>query len=615
MSEARFAVGIDLGTTHCALAELELGHEEERSAGAARPAQGERVGETVPIPQVVAPGNVEALPLLPSFLYLPHPEELPEGALTLPWSAEASFTVGEAARALGAKSAQRLVSSAKSWLCHAAVDRRAPILPAGAPDEVPKVSPVEASVRYLTHLKAAWDHAHPDAKLESQLVTLTVPASFDPAARELTAEAARQAGLGHAVLLEEPQAALYSWLDRSAGTWREQVSVGEVLLVVDVGGGTTDLSLIAVREEEGNLVLERVAVGEHILLGGDNMDLALAYHLKGQLEAEGRALDAMQMAALTHAARGAKERLLTHPDEAEAPVVIPGRGSKLIGGTLRASLLRDDLTRLLLEGFFPVVDADARPVARPRAGLTQLGLPYAQDAAITRHLAAFLGRQSGATGEEGAAFARPSAILFNGGVFKSALLEERVLAVVNRWLEASGAPPARKLAGADLDLAVARGAAYYGQVRAGGGIRIRGGSAMAYYVGVESAMPAVPGMPPPLNALCVAPFGLEEGTRAAMPEAELGLVVGEPVRFRFFGSSVRRDDAPGALLERFTPDELTPLSDIEVSLPEGGRRAGEIVTVRLQAGITEVGTLEVEAVERQGEGRWKVELDTREASV
>ncbi len=612
MSESRYAVGIDLGTTHCALAAVEL-----PATGEAPARDAEVVGRILAVPQVVAPGNVEPRHLLPSFLYLPHPDELPEGALTLPWlTAAGAPAVGEVARQLGAKSVQRLVASAKSWLCHPGVDRRAPILPAGAPDEVPKISPLEASVRYLEHLKAAFDHAHPGEPLEAQRLTLTVPASFDPAARELTAEAARQAGLGHAVLLEEPQAALYSWIMTSEGGFREQVSVGDVILVIDVGGGTTDLSLIAVREEEGNVALERIAVGEHILLGGDNMDLALAYHLKGQLERDGRTLDAMQMLALTHAARVAKERLLTHTEEAEAPVVIPGRGSKLVGGTLRATLAREDLATVLLDGFFPVVDAAARPATRARAGLTQLGLPYAQDAGITRHLAAFLGKQAGALGAaDGAAFARPSAILFNGGVFKSALLEDRVLSVVNGWLEASGAPPARKLSGADLDLAVARGAAYYGYVREGHGIRIRGGTAMAYYVGVESAMPAVPGMPPPMSALCVAPFGLEEGTRAAMPDTELGLVVGEPVRFRFFGSSVRREDVPGVLLDRVDGEELGSLQDIEVTLPAEGKQEGEIVVVRLQAGITEVGTLELEAVEKQGPRRWKVELDTRESAA
>jgi molecular chaperone DnaK (HSP70) len=603
------AVGIDLGTTHCAIASAPLAADKGAPIAL----------EVEAVPQVVALGQVEARPLLPSFMYLPHGEELAEGALVLPWATEArehgaQRVVGEAARVLGSKSALRLVSSAKSWLCHGAVDRRAPILPAGSPEEVQKVSPLEASAAFLEHLRRAWDDAHPSAPLAAQRVTITVPASFDPVARELTAEAAKLAGLPEAVLLEEPQAALYSWL---AGTsdFRERVQVGDVILVIDVGGGTSDFSLIAVTQAQGDLQLERIAVGEHILLGGDNMDLALAYFLKGELEKSGQALDAAQLAALTQAARNAKERLLTHGDEASAPVVIPGRGSRLVGGSVRTQLTRADLERVVLEGFFPIVAQDARPIARPRAGLTQLGLPYAQDAAITRHLTAFLARHKDALGVGGGA-ALPTALLFNGGVFKSALLRERVCAVLAAILEAAAAPALRVLEGADLDLAVARGAAYYGHVRhSGQGIRIRGGTAMAYYVGVESAMPAVPGMAPPLSALCVAPFGLEEGTRAQMPTAELGLVVGEPVRFQFFGSSVRRDDLAGTLLDAWSEDALRSLQDIEVTLPadaQAGHKPGDVVIVQLQAGVTEVGTLQLEAVAKTTDARWKVELDTRD---
>jgi molecular chaperone DnaK (HSP70) len=601
VSDATWAVGIDLGTTHCALSSIDLELSE-----------GEEIAENLlSVPQVVAPGQVEARALLPSFLYLPHESELAPDALTLPWAGTNTFLVGEGARALGVKSALRLVSSAKSWLCHPAVDRRAPILPVGAPDEVAKVSPLEASVRYLAHLRAAWNQRTPDAPLEQQLLTITVPASFDPAARELTAEAARLAGLEHAVLLEEPQAALYSWLASTQGGWRKQVAVGDVILVIDVGGGTTDFSLISVRDEQGELGLERIAVGEHILLGGDNMDLALAYVLKGQLEQGGASLDPGQLTTLTQAARAAKEQLFENPALMSAPVVIPGRGSKLVGGSLRTELAREVLETLLIDGFFPLVEPSARPVARTRAALTQLGLPYAQDAGITRHLAQFLARQAAATGDQNAGFALPTRLLFNGGVLKATRIRERLVTVLDQWLSQAGRPPVRVLEGADLDLAVARGAAYYGYVRKGSGLRIRGGSAMAYYVGVESALPAVPGLPPPLSALCVAPFGLEEGTRAATPQAEFGLVVGEPVRFRFFGSSVRREDRAGDLLDRWRDEELAELQEIEACLPAEGHAPGEVITVQLQAGITEVGTLELEALARGGAQRWKVELDTR----
>jgi hypothetical protein len=416
------------------------------------------------------------------------------------------------------------------------------------------------------------------------------------------------------VLLEEPQAALYSWLSGTRGQWRKQVEVGDLILVVDLGGGTTDFSLIAVREEQGELALERVAVGEHILLGGDNMDLALAYVLKAQLEASGTSLDPSQLLTLTQAARVAKEQLFTHPHEESAPVVIPSRGSKLIGGSVRTELTREVLEGVLLDGFFPVCEPWDRPVARQRAALTQLGLPYAQDAAISRHLAAFLGRQAGALGNAEQTFARPTCLLFNGGVLKAPQIRERIVSMLNHWLALSATPRLRVLEGADLDLAVARGAAYYGYVRKGAGLRIRGGSAMAYYVGVESALPAVPGMPPPLQALCVAPFGLEEGTHAPAPNAEFGLVVGEPVRFRFFGSSVRRDDRAGDILERWSDGELTELQEVEACLPAEGHPPGEVITVQLQAGISEVGTLELEAVARGAQQRWQVELDTRASS-
>jgi molecular chaperone DnaK (HSP70) len=604
MSAATFSIGIDLGTTHCALSSVDLELSE-----------GEHIAEErFAVPQLIAPGEVEARPLLPSFLYLPHESELPPNALTLPWPGPKDYTVGELARSLGTKSAVRMVSSAKSWLCHGGIDRHAPLLPVGSPAEVPKVSPVEASVRYLAHLVSAWDSAHPDAKLGDQRVTITVPASFDPAARELTAEAARRAGLPHAVLLEEPQAALYAWLSASQAAWRKQVAVDDLILVVDIGGGTTDFSLIAVREEGGNLTLDRVAVGEHILLGGDNMDLALAYVLRTQLEAAGHKLEPAQLVTLTQAARAAKEQLFSDLSLSTAPVVIPGRGSRLIGGQIKTELSRDTLVAVLVDGFFPRCEVGARPVTRARVALTQLGLPYAQDAAITRHLAAFLSRQAGAVGHAASGFARPTRVLFNGGVLKAPQIAERIVEVLDGWLAAVGAPAPALLPGADLDLAVARGAAYYGYVRGGAGIRIRGGTAMAYYVGVESALPAVPGMPPPLSALCLAPFGLEEGTRAQPAPVELGLVVGEPVRFRFFGSSVRREDREGELLDRWNDDELVELSEIEASLPATAHTPGEVVTVRLEAGITEVGTLELEAVAVDGSGRWQVELDTRAQS-
>ena len=605
---ARFSIGIDLGTTHCALSYVDM-----------QASDGEQVVQQVlDVPQLTAPASVEGRPLLPSFLYLPHESELSPADLALPWGASQDAVAGEFARQRGAATPIRLVASAKSWLCHPGVDRRAPLLPADAPPEVERISPLAASTRYLQHLRQAWDAAHPGAPFDQQDITVTIPASFDPAARELTAEACRAAGYQQLTLLEEPQAALYSWIQASGGGWRKQVAHGDVILVVDVGGGTTDLSLIAVLEQGGNLQLQRVAVGEHILLGGDNMDLALAYGVARKLAAEGRQLDAWQTRALAHGCRAAKEQLLADDALQAVPVVVPSRGSKLIGGSIRTEVTRAEVLALLVEGFFPPVAVSDKPQTRARAALTQLGLPYAQDAAVTRHLAAFLSRQAGALeqieglqGQPGASFLHPTAILFNGGVLKARQIEQRILEVVNGWLSAEGAPPARLLEGANLDLAVARGAAYYGHVRRGRGVRIRGGTAQSYYVGVESNMPAIPGMEPPISALCLAPFGMEEGTEVALDAQEFGLVVGQPVRLRFFGSSMRRQDAVGSVLDFWGPEELVELQQIEAQLPAEGRTPGEVVAVQLLARVTDIGTLELLAVPVGGSERWKVEFDVR----
>jgi hypothetical protein len=473
-------------------------------------------------------------------------------------------------------------------------------------------------VAYLEHMRDAWHYAHPHAPLNEQDVVITVPASFDPAARELTVEAARAVGLSHAILLEEPQAAVYSWIEKSGGDWRKQANCGDVILVVDIGGGTTDLSLIAVTQQNGNLELTRVAVGDHILLGGDNMDLALAYTVKAKMEKDGKRLEPWQVQALTHSCRDAKEKLFTHADIDNIPIVVASRGSSLLDGSLRTELTHDEVQNVLVEGFLPRVGSGDRPITRTRTGLRTTGLPYAQDAAITRHLAAFLAKQQNATDELNdvnlpahATFLHPTAVLFNGGVLKADALAQRLMEVLNSWLVAEHAPEARLLAGSDLDLAVARGAAYYGFVRKGKGVRIKGGTAAAYYVGVESAMPAVPGLAPELQALCIAPFGMEEGTQEELPDDEFGLVIGEPVRFRFFASNTRREDKVGVRLDYWTDDELSELAEIEVTLSDEGRRAGEVVPVHLCAAVTEVGTLELQAVSQKDNGRWKVEFDVR----
>jgi molecular chaperone DnaK (HSP70) len=595
MNEPRYIIGIDLGTTNSAIGFV----DGDSLAGENRKIE----AQVQDVPQLVAPGSVLTKPMLPSFMYLAGEGELPAGSLDLPWATERKFMVGEGAKERGAESPLRLISSAKSWLSHSGVDRRANILPHASPDEIPKISPVAATQSYLEHLRDAWNSTH-EEKLEGQAIQLTVPASFDAVARDLTLEAARAAGLTDVTLLEEPQAAFYAWLSKSGDSWRKLLKSGDRILVCDVGGGTTDFSLIEVKDEGGNLNLERVAVGEHILLGGDNMDLALAHHLSTKLAAEGKKLDAGQQRALVLAARRAKEQILGDSSVAAAPVTILGRGSKLIGGKIRVDLLREEVERILVEGFFPKASKDDKPARAKRTGFMELGLPFVADAAITRHLAAFLAAHSSR--------AMPTHILFNGGVFNSPLLRSRLLDAMSGWAE-HGAP--KSLEGADFDLAVARGAAYFGALRRGGqGIRIRGGAARSYYIGIESAAPAVPGVPPPMRALCVVPFGMEEGSEAEVPGGELGLVVGEPAEFRLFSSSTRKQDRLGTLLDEYTwPNELLETAPVSTTMEAEGIDEGTLVPVRLQVKLTDIGTLELYSVSATDPNRrWRLELNVRE---
>src|SRR5262245_54849234 len=608
MIDSRYVVGIDLGTTNCAVAYVDAGAGKDAAI------------QHLQIPQVVQPGVVESRPMLPSFLYLSGPGEQPAGALDVPWAAKRDFCVGEFARTFGSQVPTRLVASAKSWLSHPGVNRKEPILPWKAPENARRVSPVEASAYYLKHLVDIWNHdiakEVADHRLENQDIILTVPASFDAVARELTVEAARAAGLDNITLLEEPQAAFYAWIDASHEAWRDQVEVGDVVLVCDIGGGTTDLSLIAVSEEGGQLVLTRVAVGDHILLGGDNMDLALAHAAAQGFAAKGTRLDAGQMHMLWHSCRLAKERLFGDAQAAAAPVTVLGRGSRLIGGTLKGELTRAEAERVLVDGFFPECSANAEPKRQRAVGLQELGLPYAADPAVTKHLAYFLHRNAEVLAQKAPSkrskrkASQATAILFNGGVFKAAPLRQRLLDVLNGWTKSAGGAPVKELEGGDLDLAVSRGAAYYGLVRRGRGIRIRGGTAQAYYVGIETSLPAVPGSPPPLKALCVVPFGMEEGTETDVPGQEFGLVVGEPAEFRFLGSNVRRGDTVGTVVEDWE-DQIEELSPLAMTLEAPGKE-GRTVPVHLHSRVTEVGTLELWCLSRGGGQGWKLEYNVRE---
>jgi hypothetical protein len=604
---AKFILGFDLGTTNSVLAYAPLDAENPQV-------------ELLALPQLVSSGTVESRTMLPSFTYLANTNELGGGALDLPWARQRDFAVGEYARRQGAEVPDRTVGAAKSWLAYSRVDRHQPILPWGAAESAAKISPVTASQRYLEHMVAAWQELHAEAPVAEQHVVLTVPASFDASARELTREAALAAGLPHdLVLLEEPQAAVYAWLADRGDRWRRALKLGDTLLVCDVGGGTTDLTLVTVAEEAGELVLRRMAVGNHLLVGGDNMDLALAHFVAGRFAKKGTRLDPWQSVALWHSCRNAKESLLAS-DAATSdkfPISVLGRGSRLIGGTVTTEVDRQSVGQILVDGFFPHCRLNDRPARRTASGFRELGLPYETDTAITRHLAAFLQAHGPAPGQP----VRPTHVLFNGGVFKADVLRHRLLEVLGEWFSddprpgSPGAAVPRMLEGRhDLDHAVARGAAYYGWAKHRGGLRIRGGTARAYYVGIETAGLAVPGAPRPFRALCVVPNGMEEGTEMDVPSDEIGLIVGEPAQFRFFSSSTRKNDRPGEVLSAWSHDELDETDSLETTLPAVEGMDEDYAAVRFRSRITELGVLELWCVSTKNNGRWKLEFSVREAT-
>ena len=587
---ARFLVGIDLGTTNTALSFVDTTAK----------AKGGVKLQSFPIAQLVGAGQMGEQPLLPSFLYLPGPNDLPAGATALPWDKDATDVVGAFARSHGAKIPGRLVSSAKSWLCHPGVDRTAPLLPWAAPPEVDRLSPLAVSAKYLRHLVNAWNNAPKRAaedKLEECPVVLTVPASFDDVARNLTAEAAKQAGLKHVTLIEEPQAAFYCWLGMHPAKEGAVLKPGMRCVVIDVGGGTSDFSLIRAGEEKGELTFLREAVGDHLLLGGDNMDLALAKMVEGKLSGK---LDAGQFGALIQGCRNAKEALLGPNPPAEFPVTVVGRGRSIIAGTVSAHVTAADIAQTLFDGFFPTVPYDAEPTRAARAGLQEMGLPYVNDAAVTKHLAAFL-RSQLPPGEA------PDAILFNGGVFQPQPLRDRIVEVMTPWYSTAAKPwKPLVLTNPSLDLAVAWGAAYSAWLKHSGGRRIGGGIARSYYLGLSDGSES----PTERTVICVVPRRLQEGEEVTIPKPELELAIGEPVLFPLYTSTVRSDDKPGDVL-KVSADQLLELPPLHTILRGGKRTGAKRVPVTLAARSTEIGTLELFCVSREG-NRWKLEFNVRD---
>lgn len=619
----KYSLGIDLGTSNSCLSICEV--EGGGTQG-------------IEITQVLAPAMIGEKALLPSALYLPAPGEYAEDSFDLPWNdpAVAGSVVGTFARERAALAPDRVVHSAKSWLCNPHVDRRAAILPWQSELEETKVSPLEASRRYLAHMRNAaslyLQQNCEGATLDDCHVVLTVPASFDEVARTLTHEAAVAAGLGEVTLVEEPQAAFYAWIthseaDPDTAHWTEQVAAGDLVLVCDVGGGTADFSLIAVAASPDglskNLELHRIAVGEHILLGGDNMDLALAYALKGKLEEDGHELDAWQFLALVHSTRVAKEKLLGDESIVELPIVVPSRGSGLFANTLATTLLRAELVAILVEGYFPLTEVDELPTQRKAVGLREHGLEYATEPAVSKHLARFLGRALENVRSDAelaalignpadlaqASILRPTAVLFNGGVFEAPVFRRRVVELLSSWLGQD--TPIKELQSAGLDIAVSRGAAYYGAVRASGkGIRIQAGTSRSFYLGLESTMPAVPGYVPPLKGVCIVPQGTAEGTELELPGREFGLVTGESVQFRFFSSEIRAGDRLGTMVNN-AAKSLDELSGLTLTLPPLDGATGQVVPVTLHPRVTELGTLELWLQHTQSDRRWKLEFNLR----
>ena len=599
----RYVVGIDLGTTNCAVAYVDTAASEQGGAGDA----GTRV-ETWAIPQFVAAGTVEGRENLPSFLYRPAEGEFRDGDLSPPWSKEEpEWAVGTFARDHGAKVPGRQVSSSKSWLCHPGVDRTAPLLPWHAAEGVERLSPVEASAALLEHLRAAWDHERPDAPLAEQDVVLTLPASFDEVARELTVKAARAAGLPKVVLIEEPQAAFYAWLAKRPDDWQERVAPNTNVLVCDIGGGTSDFALIRVKPgtgEEGKVEFHRVAVGEHLILGGDNLDLALAHHLEGKLKKEGTELSPKQWDVLVRQSRRAKETLL----EADAPesvtVTLPGAGRALVAGGLSVAADRDAARGALLEGFLPEVPVTAEP-DRKDAGFREVGLPYAPDAAITRHLARFLSTHGAVAGATEGEPARPDAVLFNGGFFASPVLRERLLGALSDWFPTGDRPTA--LANDRLDLAVSRGAAYFGLVRRGLGVRVEAGLARTYYLGAEDGEHGEP------RAVCVVPAGTQPGETVRLPDTPVRVRVGRPVELPVFSSGVRLTDPAGSV-HSVDETQFAALPPIRTVLRAKGKDGDELPAL-LEAGLSEIGTLDLAVRERREDGtsgkRWRLSFDVR----
>jgi len=603
---SRYLIGIDLGTTNCAVAFVDT-QESAKEADSS----GIRVFE---VAQLTTPGEVRAVPLLPSFLYFPSEDEISSGTVSLPWEEHPSSIVGTMARDQGALVPGRQVSSAKSWLCQSAIDRRASILPREAEPPEPMVSPVEASSRYLMHLRNAWNHAgtaedadNPQQLFENQEIVLTVPASFDEEARELTVEAAREAGLERLTLLEEPLAAFYAWVAEHHNVLAEHLREGDLVLICDIGGGTSDFSLVRAHVEGRNVEFERTAIGDHLLLGGENLDLALARRVEQKLTAK---LSLRQRHALRIMCSAAKERLLTDQHTERVPINILGGGRSVVGQMVSSELSRDEVAELIISGFLPLTNPDEMPVRTRAAGLREIGLQYATDPAITKHLAAFLKQAAMAMGagensrphiDHRLHMARPDAVLFNGGFCIPAIARERITEAIANWFGAGGRWRPKILSNEVMSSAVAIGAAYYGRVRRGAGLRVKAGSAWTYYIGMRSEHG--------IKAVCVLPSGTNEGTTLPLLDREFSVLTNRPVSFHLYSSTIRHDVHGG--IADLDPEEVHRHAPLITLLRYGKKLQQMELAVRLSVSFTEVGTLELWCESVSSPHRWRLQFELR----
>jgi molecular chaperone DnaK (HSP70) len=595
LTDRRYIVGIDLGTTNSAVAYIDLQAEAPR-----------RRPQVFSIPQLTGPGEITGLSMLPSFLYIPGQYDISKEALAMPWQKPQDHFAGAFARDQGAKIPARLVASAKSWMCHDHADRRATILPWGADEEVAKVSPVQAAAAYLSHIRNAWNRAHTDEDeaLERQIVIVTVPASFDEVARELTVEAAQAAGLPQVILLEEPLAAFYCWLMTHEKDWDRYIQPNELILVCDVGGGTTDFTLIYLKKTGDRVGFERLAVGDHLILGGDNIDLALARRIEMQFAGKKAALKGDRWKTLCHQSRRAKERILGGDSDTEKITVL-GEGGKLIGGTLSASLSRQDVQETVLQGFFPVVSSVKAEKPVRGKGITEFGLPYEQEPAITRHLGWFLEQHC----DDVANYLSkerpdPDLILFNGGSLKPPIIQEQIRKAIGGWFDKSADDLARVLENPDPDLAVSLGAAYYGWVKTGRGVRVGSGSPRSYYLEVAPQTDQ-----DQRRALCLVERGLEEGSTIELKQHEFKVLTNQLVAFNVYSSSYRSGDRQGDLV--LIDDSLTPTAPIQTIIQYGKKGVKTRIPIHVVAGYTEVGTLTLGCRSLISDHRWKLQFQLR----